>query len=195
MAGTDRSQQAQISAIAALDEPSRRRLYDYVVRQPEPVSRDEAAAALELPRSTVAFHLDRLVENDLLGVEYQRLTGRSGPGAGRPAKRHRRSDQHVAVALPQRCYDLAGTCCPELWSTPNAPATRHGRASTSTPISWARNSAKQHAAPLTTATLRTPPHRYLRHTASNRAEKAIKSRSSTAPSIPWRRNTPNSGAE
>jgi predicted ArsR family transcriptional regulator len=104
----ERSQQAQISAVAALDEPSRRRLYDYVVRQPEPVSRDEAAAALELPRSTVAFHLDRLVEEGLLGVEYQRLTGRTGPGAGRPAKLYRRSDQYVAVSLPQRRYELAG---------------------------------------------------------------------------------------
>jgi predicted ArsR family transcriptional regulator len=104
----ERSQQVQISAVAALDEPSRRRLYDYVVRQPEPVSRDEAAEALELPRSTVAFHLDRLVEEDLLGVEYQRRTGRTGPGAGRPAKLYRRSDQLVAVSLPQRRYELAG---------------------------------------------------------------------------------------
>jgi predicted ArsR family transcriptional regulator len=108
MAGVEQSQSAQISAMAALDEPSRRRLYDYVVRQPEPVSRDEAAAALELPRSTVAFHLDRLVDEDLLGVDYQRRTGRTGPGAGRPAKLYRWSDQHVAVSLPQRRYDLAG---------------------------------------------------------------------------------------
>ena len=102
------SWEAQISAVAALDEPTRRRLYDYVVRQPEPVSRDDAAAALELPRTTAAFHLDRLVDEGLLDVVYQRLTGRTGPGAGRPAKLYRRSDQHVAVSLPQRRYDLAG---------------------------------------------------------------------------------------
>ncbi len=102
------SREAQISAIAALDEPTRRRLYDYVARQPEPVGRDDAAAALELPRATAAFHLDRLVEQDLLDVVYQRRTGRTGPGAGRPAKLYRRSDHHVAVSLPQRRYDLAG---------------------------------------------------------------------------------------
>ncbi|HZA16100.1 MAG TPA: helix-turn-helix domain-containing protein [Pseudonocardiaceae bacterium] len=102
------SWEAQISAVAALDEPTRRRLYDYVVRQLEPVSRDDAAAALELPRTTAAFHLDRLVDEGLLDVVYQRLTGRTGPGAGRPAKLYRRSDQHVAVSLPQRRYDLAG---------------------------------------------------------------------------------------
>ena len=102
------SWEAQISAVAALDEPTRRRLYDYAVRQPEPVSRDDAAAALKLPRTTAAFHLDRLVDEGLLNVIYQRRTGRTGPGAGRPAKLYQRSNQHVAVSLPQRRYDLAG---------------------------------------------------------------------------------------
>jgi predicted ArsR family transcriptional regulator len=99
---------AQISAVAALDEPTRRQLYDYVIHQPEPVSRDDAAAALELPRTTAAFHLDRLVEEQLLDVVYRRRTGRTGPGAGRPAKLYHRSNQHVTVSLPQRRYDLAG---------------------------------------------------------------------------------------
>jgi predicted ArsR family transcriptional regulator len=102
------SWKAQISAVAALDEPTRRQLYDYVIHQPEPVSRDDAAAALELPRTTAAFHLDRLVEEQLLDVVYQRRTGRTGPGAGRPAKLYHRSTQHVTVSLPQRRYDLAG---------------------------------------------------------------------------------------
>jgi predicted ArsR family transcriptional regulator len=102
------SWEAQISAVAALNEPTRRRLYDYVVGQPEPVSRDDAAAALELPRTTAAFHLDRLVDEDLLAVGYQRRTGRTGPGAGRPAKLYYRSHHHVAVSLPQRRYELAG---------------------------------------------------------------------------------------
>lgn len=108
MATVEESREAQISAVAALDEPTRRRLYDYVIRQPDPVSRDEAAAALELPRTTAAFHLDRLVEEDLLDVIHERRTGRTGPGAGRPAKLYRRSHQYVAVSLPQRRYDLAG---------------------------------------------------------------------------------------
>jgi predicted ArsR family transcriptional regulator len=102
------SREAQISAVAALDEPTRRQLYDYVVHQPRPVSRDEAAAACELPRTTAAFHLDRLVGEKLLAVVYQRRTGRTGPGAGRPAKLYRRSDHHVTVSLPQRRYELAG---------------------------------------------------------------------------------------
>ncbi|MEU9919626.1 helix-turn-helix domain-containing protein [Streptomyces sp. NPDC051001] len=99
---------ADVSAIAALDEPTRRRLYDHVVRQPGPVGRDEAAAALGLARQTAAFHLDRLAEESLLDVVYERRSGRSGPGAGRPAKLYRRSTKQIEVSLPDRRYALAG---------------------------------------------------------------------------------------
>ncbi len=97
-----------MAAVAALDEPTRRRLYAYVARRPEPVSRDEVAAALRIPRATVAFHLDKLAAEDLLAVTYERRTERAGPGAGRPAKLYRRSDRQVAVSLPARRYELAG---------------------------------------------------------------------------------------
>ncbi|WP_416071890.1 helix-turn-helix transcriptional regulator [Streptomyces sp. ID05-04B] len=99
---------ADVSAIAALDEPTRRRLYDHVVRQPGPVGRDEAAAALGLARQTAAFHLDRLADESLLDVVYERRSGRVGPGAGRPAKLYRRSTKQIAVSLPDRRYELAG---------------------------------------------------------------------------------------
>ncbi|WP_405477922.1 helix-turn-helix transcriptional regulator [Streptomyces canus] len=99
---------ADVSAIAALDEPTRRRLYDHVVRQPGPVGRDEAAAALGLARQTAAFHLDRLADESLLDVVYERRSGRAGPGAGRPAKLYRRSTKQIAVSLPDRRYELAG---------------------------------------------------------------------------------------
>ncbi|MFD5949679.1 helix-turn-helix transcriptional regulator [Streptomyces collinus] len=97
-----------VSAVAALDEPTRRRLYDHVVRRPEPVSRDEAAEALGLARQTAAFHLDRLAEESLLDVVYERRSGRTGPGAGRPAKLYKRSAKQVTVSLPERHYELAG---------------------------------------------------------------------------------------
>ncbi|WP_437096946.1 helix-turn-helix transcriptional regulator [Streptomyces sp. enrichment culture] len=97
-----------VSAVAALDEPTRRRLYDYVVRRPEPVGRDEAAAALGLARQTAAFHLDRLADASLLDVVYARRSGRTGPGAGRPAKLYRRSARQISVSLPDRRYELAG---------------------------------------------------------------------------------------
>jgi predicted ArsR family transcriptional regulator len=96
-----------VAAVAALDEPARRRLYEHVVRQPGPVGRDEVAAALDIPRATVAFHLDKLVDEHLLDVTYERRNGRTGPGAGRPAKLYRRSQRQVAVSIPERHYDLA----------------------------------------------------------------------------------------
>lgn len=97
-----------VSAVAALDEPTRRRLYEHVARQSDPVGRDDAAQALGLARQTAAFHLDRLADQGLLEVVYERRSGRSGPGAGRPAKLYRRSDRQVSVTLPERRYELAG---------------------------------------------------------------------------------------
>jgi len=95
-----------VAGLAALVEPVRRRLYRYVARSPEPVGREQAAAALEVPVHTAKFHLDRLVDDGLLDVEFRRLTGRSGPGAGRPAKLYRRAERELAVSLPERHYDL-----------------------------------------------------------------------------------------
>jgi predicted ArsR family transcriptional regulator len=91
-----------------LAEPARRRLYEYVLGQPTSVSRERAAEAVGLPVHSVKFHLDKLVAAGLLEVEYRRLTGRSGPGAGRPAKLYRRSAREVALSVPPRRYDLAG---------------------------------------------------------------------------------------
>jgi predicted ArsR family transcriptional regulator len=104
----DDARTAQVAAVAALAEPTRRRLYDHVARSPHPLSRDDVAAATGVPRPTTAFHLDRLVADGLLDVHYERRSGRTGPGAGRPAKLYRRAESSVAVSLPERRYDLAG---------------------------------------------------------------------------------------
>ncbi|MGZ4678702.1 MAG: helix-turn-helix transcriptional regulator [Ilumatobacteraceae bacterium] len=97
-----------ITSVAALGDPLRRGLYRFVVAQAEPVNTDEAATALGVPRHTAKFHLDKLVADGLLEVEFARPPGRSGPGAGRPAKRFYRSSREVTVSLPPRHYDLAG---------------------------------------------------------------------------------------
>jgi predicted ArsR family transcriptional regulator len=98
----------RVAAVSSLDEPIRRALFDHVSRSDAPVSRDQAAAAMGLTRNTAAFHLDRLVDEGLLAVEFKRLTGRTGPGAGRPSKLYRRAAGEVAVSIPERRYDLAG---------------------------------------------------------------------------------------
>src|SRR5690242_13462930 len=96
------------SAIGALADPVRRRLYSYVAAQDDGVGREEAAREVGVPTHTARFHLDKLVEEGLLAVGHRRLTGRTGPGAGRPAKVYRRADTEVAVSLPERGYDLVG---------------------------------------------------------------------------------------
>jgi predicted ArsR family transcriptional regulator len=118
----DDARTAQVQAVAALAEPTRRRLYEHVVRQADPVSRDDVATALGVPRPTTAFHLDRLVADGLLDVHFQRRSGRTGPGAGRPAKLYRRAECSVSVSLPERRYDLAG----ELLAAALAEADRSG---------------------------------------------------------------------
>lgn len=105
---TARQVVAPLDTLAPLADPVRRRLYAFVARQAGAVDRDTAAQALGIGRPLAAFHLDRLAAADLLSVEYRRRSGRSGPGAGRPAKFYRRrTGPDVVVSLPPRSYDLA----------------------------------------------------------------------------------------
>ena len=98
---------ADLRPIGSLSDPTRRHLYFFVARSPNPVSRDEAADALGMPRQTAAYHLDRLAAEGLVDIEFSRRSGRSGPGAGRPAKLYRRSGRDHEVSLPPRRYGLA----------------------------------------------------------------------------------------
>jgi predicted ArsR family transcriptional regulator len=100
--------EAQVAGVAALNDRIRRSLYLYVVQNVEAVSREQAAKAVGIQKALAAFHLDKLAEEGLLQFEFRRLTGRTGPGAGRPAKLYRRSDRQIDVSLPPREYDLAG---------------------------------------------------------------------------------------
>ena len=95
-----------VEAIALLSEPARRALYGYVAAQDREVGRDEAAKAVGVSRALAAFHLDKLAEAGLLEFSYRRLSGRRGPGAGRPAKVYRRSSAKLDVSIPPRRYEL-----------------------------------------------------------------------------------------
>jgi predicted ArsR family transcriptional regulator len=98
---------ADMQAVTGLADPVRARLYQAVVRSSSPVDRDEAAAAARVGRPLAAYHLDKLVELGLLTAAYRRPPGRTGPGAGRPAKVYSRSGREFAVAVPPREYELA----------------------------------------------------------------------------------------
>lgn len=95
-----------LDEVAELADPVRRRLYRFVARRRDAVTKDDAAAACDVSRSLAAYHLDRLAESGLLDVSYERRTGRSGPGAGRPAKLYTAAATEVRVQLPPRDDEL-----------------------------------------------------------------------------------------
>jgi predicted ArsR family transcriptional regulator len=98
----------RVSSIAALADPVRRALYRYVISQDGPVGREQAATAVGVAHHVAKFNLDKLEQEGLLETEFSRPPGRRGPGAGRPAKRYRRTSRDIEVSLPERRYDLAG---------------------------------------------------------------------------------------
>jgi predicted ArsR family transcriptional regulator len=113
-----------LASVSSLEDPVRRRLYDVVSSCPEPVGRDEAASAAGIGRPLAAYHLDKLVESGLLTVSYQRLGGRSGPGAGRPANLYARSGREFAVSVPSRDYELAALVLVEALAEDRAGTSR-----------------------------------------------------------------------
>jgi predicted ArsR family transcriptional regulator len=123
----------ELARLAVLDEPIRRQLFAYVRGSSEPVSREDAAEAVGISRSLAAYHLDKLVEQDLLVTSYRRPEGRSGPGAGRPAKLYVAQGE-VSVSVPPREYELAAGLLAEAAETSDearnsldAVAARAGR--------------------------------------------------------------------
>ncbi|MEV4603957.1 helix-turn-helix domain-containing protein [Amycolatopsis sp. NPDC049253] len=123
-----------IEAIALLQDPIRRRLYDYVAAQDHEVSRNEAAESAGIQRTLAAFHLDKLVDAGLLETASRRLSGRTGPGAGRPAKLYRRSGAERQFSVPPRDYRTPADLLAEvaeaarLDTEVHAAARREGRA-------------------------------------------------------------------
>src|SRR4051812_28512008 len=137
----------RVREIAALDQPLRRDLYALLVERDDWVGRDEAADALDVPRSVAAFHLDKLADAGIVAVRYERPPGRGGPGAGRPAKQYRRSGHEVAVSLPDRRYDLAGA----LLADAVAESASSGRPVERTLASAARRTGRELGASARTA--------------------------------------------
>lgn len=98
-----------VTAVALLAEPVRQRLYSYLRERHEPVGREDAAQHVGITVKLAAFHLDRMADAGLLEVQYRRLSGRVGPGAGRPAKLYSVSPRPFSVVIPQTRYALAAS--------------------------------------------------------------------------------------
>ncbi|GIH76892.1 helix-turn-helix transcriptional regulator [Planobispora longispora] len=93
-----------LGVVAALNDPVRRAVYEYVISQGREVGRNEAAEAAGVQRTLAAFHLDKLVEAGLLEAGFKRLGEKTGPGSGRPAKVYRRAPGEWQVSVPARDY-------------------------------------------------------------------------------------------
>lgn len=96
-----------LRAVASLGDPVRKRLFQLVRDSAHALSRDDCAATLGLPKSTIRAQLDRLVEEKLLAVQFRKIGERTGPGSGRPTKLYTAVQSEVSASVPPRHYDLA----------------------------------------------------------------------------------------
>ena len=94
--------------IAALVDPVRRALYDHVRQQRRPVTREDAARAVDISRGLAAFHLDKLVEVGMLHARYE-ASPEQPRGRGRSPKVYEASPDGVTLTLPPRQYELMAT--------------------------------------------------------------------------------------
>lgn len=136
----DRAEPEGRFPLSELADPVRRRLYEYVAGQDDPVRRDQAADGTGISRTLAAYHLDRLAAAGLLTTSYARPPGQTGPGSGRPAKLYRRSEDEVSITVPPRSYgllaelladavagDQSGTVCPALLAAAEDEGRRTGK--------------------------------------------------------------------
>jgi len=94
-----------VDALEGIAQPELREIVLFARSRSRPVSADDVAARFHVHRSVARSRLDRLAEAGLLTVGFERRSGRSGPGAGRPAKIYRVPPETAALEFPERHYD------------------------------------------------------------------------------------------
>ncbi len=92
-------------ALDAIGDPELREALSFARSQARPVSADELAVAQGVHRNVARSRLERLVGAGLLAASYERRTGRTGPGAGRPAKVYSVQPELEALEFPVRRYE------------------------------------------------------------------------------------------
>jgi predicted ArsR family transcriptional regulator len=94
-----------VGALDRLLDPGLSEALLFARAQPQPVTADELAVAKGIHRNVARGRLERLVGAGLLVTDFERRTGRSGPGAGRPAKTYVAAPEVTALELPRRRYE------------------------------------------------------------------------------------------
>ena len=91
--------------LEAVGDPELRDALLFTRGQARPVTADEVAEAQGVHRNVARSRLERLVAAGLLTPGYERRTGRTGPGAGRPAKTYAVAPELDAIQFPDRRYE------------------------------------------------------------------------------------------
>jgi predicted ArsR family transcriptional regulator len=94
-----------VERLDALGDPGLRSTVLLVRAARDPLTADDVAEQLDISRSVARWRLERLVEAGLAIVEFERRSGRDGPGAGRPAKTYAAAPETNAVEFPRRHYE------------------------------------------------------------------------------------------
>jgi len=94
-----------VDALAGIAQPELREIVLFARSRSRPISADDVAAEFGIHRSVARGRLDRLAETGLLTVSFKRLSGRAGPGAGRPAKLYSVPPETTALEFPARHYE------------------------------------------------------------------------------------------
>lgn len=88
-----------------LGDPGLRSTLLFVRSRGRPVVAADVAERFDVPRSAARWRLERLAEKGLLVTGFERRSGRSGPGAGRPAKTYAAAPETAAIEFPRRHYE------------------------------------------------------------------------------------------
>jgi predicted ArsR family transcriptional regulator len=91
--------------LEAVGDPELRDALLFARGEARPVTADELADAQDVHRNVARFRLERLAEAGLLAPAFERRTGRTGPGAGRPAKTYAVVPELNAIQFPDRRYE------------------------------------------------------------------------------------------
>jgi predicted ArsR family transcriptional regulator len=94
-----------VDELQAVGDPVLRAAVLFARAQARPITADDLAAAQDIHRNVARSRLERLVEAGLLIPQYERRTGRTGPGAGRPAKTYAVAPQLDSIEFPLRRYE------------------------------------------------------------------------------------------
>jgi predicted ArsR family transcriptional regulator len=98
-----------MEALDAVGVPELRDALLYIRSRCGPVCAEELAAAQSVHPNVARRRLARLAEAGLLVCRLERRSGRSGPGAGRPARLYSPAPETSAIEFPERHYaELVG---------------------------------------------------------------------------------------